>query len=177
MLYGNPNLTGVERTFDANEIIVTKTDLTGKITYGNNTFYKMAGCTEKDALGVQHNLIRHPEMPRAVFKLLWDTLAAGQEIFAYVNNRSLNGDNYWVLAHVTPSFDVSGNIISYHSSRRKPDRRLIDEKIVPLYKDLLAIEKAAASPKEGMNEAVNTVVKLLEDSKMNFNQLMFSLGM
>lgn len=176
MLYGNPSLTGVEKTFDADEIIVTKTDLTGKITYGNRTFYKLAGCTESQALGVQHNLIRHPEMPRAVFKLLWDTLQAGDEIFAFVNNRSLNGDHYWVLAHVTPSFDGSGNIVGYHSNRRKPDMKIVNEHIAPLYKDLLALEKAADSPKTGMEQAVNKVVGLLKETNMDFNQLMFSLG-
>lgn len=177
MLYGNPNLTGRERTFRSDEIIVTKTDLSGKIVYGNNTFYKLAGYDEKDVLGQQHNIIRHPDMPRGVFKLLWDTLQKGDEIFAYVNNRSLNGDHYWVLAHVTPSFNSNGDIISYHSNRRAPDRNLIDEKIIPLYRDLLALEKAEASPKEGMNKSVEAVVSLLKQNDMNFNQFMFSLGM
>ncbi len=177
MLYGNPQLTGKERTFGDDEIIVTKTDLTGKLTYGNRTFYKLAGCSESEALGHQHNIIRHPEMPRAVFQLLWDTLKAGDEIFAYVNNRAFNGDYYWVLAHVTPSFDMHGKIVGYHSNRRNPNRTVIQEKINPLYKDLLAAEKAAASPKEGLQNSVAAVHKLLDQSGMNFNQLMFSLGM
>ncbi|WP_420547538.1 PAS domain-containing protein [Curvivirga sp.] len=176
MLYGNPHLTGVERTFDENEIIVTKTDLAGKITYGNDTFYKMAGFSEKESLGKQHNIIRHPEMPRAAFKLVWDTLAAGEEVFAYVNNRSKNGDHYWVFAHITPSFDTSGKLVGYHSSRRKPNRSLIEEKIIPLYKDLLAVEKAASSPKEGMENAVQAVLDLLDQTGMGFNELMLSLG-
>lgn len=119
------SLTGVERTFSPDEIIVSKTDLTGKITYGNRTFYRLAGLEESDCLGVQHNLIRHPEMPRAVFKLLWDTIAAGEEIFAYVVNRSANGDHYWVFAHVTPSRDNSGRIVGYHSNRRVPNKKVI----------------------------------------------------
>jgi len=176
MLYGNPHLTGVEHTFDENDIIVTKTDTSGKITYGNDTFFKMAGFTEKEALGVQHNLIRHPEMPRAAFKLVWDTLAAGNEVFAYVNNRSKNGDHYWVFAHITPSYNANGQLVGYHSSRRKPHRQVITDTIEPLYKDLLNVEKSASSPKQGMEQAVQAVVDLLEQSKMGFNELMLSLG-
>lgn len=175
-LYGNPHLTGHERTFDPDEIIVSKTDLTGKITYGNRTFFKLAGIEEKDCLGVQHNLIRHPDMPRAVFNLLWQTIQGGDEIFAYVVNRSKNGDHYWVFAHVTPSRDSSGNIVGYHSNRRVPNRRVVEEHIVPLYKTLLEVEKSAASPSEGMDKSTRAVFDLLAEKKMNFNELMFALG-
>lgn len=76
--------TGKERFFNENELIVSKTDTGGRITYANDVFLRVAGLTENDALGAPHSLIRHPDMPRAVFKLLWDTIASGQEIFAYV---------------------------------------------------------------------------------------------
>ena len=78
----NPSLTGVERHFDDDEIIVSKTDLKGRITYGNRVFFRLAGYTEKECLGQPHSLIRHPEMPRCIFKLLWDTVEDKQEIFA-----------------------------------------------------------------------------------------------
>jgi len=175
-LYGNTQLTGVEKTFDADEIIVSKTDLTGKITYGNRTFYRLAGMQEKGCLGVQHNLIRHPNMPRAVFELLWNTLQGGKEIFAYVVNRSSNGDHYWVFAHVTPSLDSSGNIIGYHSNRRVPNRKVINEHIDPLYKKLLDVEKVAPTPKEGLKASCQAVVNLLTENKIGFNEFMFSLG-
>jgi PAS domain S-box-containing protein len=175
-LYGNPQLTGQERTFDEDDIIVTKTDLSGRMTYVNRTFLRMAGYTERECLGVQHNLIRHPHMPRAVFELLWKTLEAKQEIFAYVVNRSKNGDHYWVFAHVTPSFDAGGNVIGYHSNRRVPDMAIVNRHIVPLYDKLLKIEQAASSPKDGMAEAVQAVVDLLTENKVEFNELMFSLA-
>lgn len=175
-LYGNPSLTGVEKTFDSDEIIVTKTDLQGKLTYANRTFFKLAGYSEKECMGAQHNIIRHPEMPRSVFKLLWDTLEAGNEIFAYVNNRSRNGDFYWVFAHVTPSFDGSGKAVGYHSNRRLPDKQVVSQHIVPLYKKLLDVEKSNASPKAGMEAALGAVEALLKESKVGFNQFMFSLG-
>lgn len=175
-LYGNSSLTGSERTFGSDEIIVSKTDLKGNLTYGNRTFYKMSGYSEQECIGHQHNIIRHPEMPRCVFKLLWDTLQSGSEIFAYVNNRSKNGDNYWVLAHVTPSMDGSGNTIGYHSNRRVPNRDVISQHIVPLYEKLLKVEKENASPKAGMADSFEVVDDLLRQNKVGFNQFMFSLG-
>jgi len=101
-------LTGVERFFDADEVIVSKTDLKGRITYANRVFQRVAGYGEAELMGAPHSIVRHPAMPRCVFKLLWDTLEAKQEIFAYVINRARNGDHYWVFAHVTPSFDAGG---------------------------------------------------------------------
>jgi len=169
-------LSGIERTFEPDEVIVTKTDLSGKMTYVNPTFLKMAGYAERDCLGQPHNLIRHPEMPRAVFKLLWDTLQAGNEIFAYVNNRSMNGDYYWVFAHVTPSRDAAGEIVGYHSNRRVPNKQVIVEHIEPLYRQLLAQEQAETSPKTGLDKSFQSVVDLLGDAKLDFNQFMFSLG-
>ncbi|MBT3911191.1 MAG: PAS domain-containing protein [Rhodospirillaceae bacterium] len=175
-LYGNTQLTGIEKVFNADEIIVSKTDLTGKITYGNRIFYKMAGLNEKDCLNTQHNIIRHPDMPRAVFELLWNTLDDDKEIFAYVVNRSGNGDHYWVFAHVTPSFDGSGNKVGYHSNRRVPNKDVISKHIEPLYKNLMEIEKSAASPKDGINASYQAVVDLLAEKKLGFNELMFALG-
>lgn len=175
-LYGNKQLSGKEVYFGDDEIIVSKTDLTGKLTYGNRTFYKLAGLTEKQCIGQQHNIIRHPEMPRCVFDLLWSSLKSGEEIFAYVNNRSSNGDNYWVFAHVTPSYDASGKIVGYHSNRRVPNRKVLEKYIIPLYKDLLATEQAIASPKEALQASKSKLDNILKESGLTFNQWMFALN-
>lgn len=174
-LYGNTELTGKERFFK--DIIVSKTDLEGKITYANRTFMEVAGFPDdKACIGQPHNIIRHPDMPRAVFFLLWKTLQSNQEIFAYVINRALNGDHYWVLAHVTPSHDMNNNIIGYHSNRRVPNRSVIDNHIIPLYKKLIDIEKSEASSRVGMDKAFQAVVDLLTESKLSYNEFIFSLG-
>ena len=103
-------VTGTERFFQPDEIIVSKTDLKGAITYANRLFLSLADYTEQEVLDAPHSIVRHPEMPRCIFKLLWGTIQSGNEIFAYVMNRSKNGDHYWVLAHVTPSYDASGSM-------------------------------------------------------------------
>ena len=113
-------LTGNERKMGDNDIIVSKTNLKGHITYGNDVFCDIADYTVAEIIQAPHSILRHPKMPRCVFKLLWDQVAAGKEIFAYVLNKTKFGDEYWVLAHVTPSFDENGKITGYHSNRRKP---------------------------------------------------------
>ena len=114
--------TGVERFFPEDEVIVSKTDFKGRITYANETFLNIAGFTEDEILGQPHSIIRHPDMPRCVFKLLWDTIKARSEIFAYVLNMAKNGDHYWVFAHVTPTFDASGknHRLSFEPPRSRP---------------------------------------------------------
>lgn len=175
MAQSNASLTGVERTFSDNEIIVTKTDLKGRITYANRVFLRMAGLTEEEALGAPHSIIRHPHMPRCVFKLLWDTIEDGKEIFAFVDNRAMNGDNYWVLAHVTPSYDGAGNIVGYHSSRRTPDRTILNTVIEPLYKALHDEEQKHSSSKEGMAAGTNMLLEVLKQKGVGYDELIFSL--
>lgn len=168
-------LTGNERTFGENELIVSKTDLTGRITYANDVFLRIAGYTEAEILGQPHSVIRHPDMPRCVFKLLWDVIADGGEIFAYVINRAKNGDHYWVLAHVTPSFDTSGKIIGYHSNRRVPDMEIVHNTIVPLYKALKDEEDSHANRKDGMMAAFDTMVGLLAEKGVEYDEFIATL--
>ena len=168
------HLTGRERTFGENEIIVSKTDPKGIITYANRVFTRVSGFSEAELLGAPHNIVRHPDMPRCVFKLLWDVIAAGDEIFAYVINRCKNGDHYWVLAHVTPTFDQNGKIVSYHSSRRKPSRTAV-EQIIPVYRSLLEVEQSYADWREGMNASTQALVDQLGQIGVAYDEFVFSL--
>ena len=172
-----PNVkpTGVERTFDENEIIVSKTDLKGHITYANRTFIKVSGFSEAELLGAPHNIIRHPAMPRCVFKLLWDEIEAGREIFAYVINQCKNGDHYWVFAHVTPTFDESGRVIGYHSSRRVPDRQAVAA-AAGLYERLLAAEEAESDWRVGMEAGGRLLGEVLAEHSVDYEQFVFSLA-
>ena len=167
--------SGRERTFGEDEIIVTKTDLQGRITYANDVFLRVAGYTEAEVLGAAHSLVRHPDMPRSVFKLLWDTIERREEIFAYVLNMASNGDHYWVFAHVTPTFDANGTIIGYHSNRRTPDRKAV-EAIEPIYKVLLEIEARHGDDwRAGMNAAVAHLVTTLDSVGKPYDEFIFSI--
>lgn len=153
--------SGKERTFADDEIIVSKTDTKGRLTYVNDVFLSVSGFTEAELIGQPHSMIRHPEMPRCVFKLLWDTIASGKELFAYVINLAKSGEHYWVLAHVTPDFGPDGQIVGYHSNRRVPCRDAL-AKVQPLYQSLLKIEEAAVDRKQGMEAAFAALVDQLK---------------
>lgn len=166
--------TGRERTFDPDDVIVTKTDLKGRITYANQVFCDIAGVTEFEALGAPHSIIRHPDMPRAVFKLLWDTIEQGEEIFAYVVNMASNGDHYWVFAHVTPTLDASGRIVGYHSNRRVPKPDAVAA-LSGVYKMLKGIEDSNSDRTRGMNAAVEKLVSILDEKGVSYDEFIFSL--
>jgi PAS domain S-box-containing protein len=170
-----PTLTGRERHFDRDEIIVSKTDLAGRITYANRVFCRVAQFTEIELLGKPHNIIRHPDMPKCIFKFLWDTIQAGNEIFAYVVNRAKSGDHYWVFAHVTPTFGTDNQIVGYHSSRRLPDRAAVDT-MASLYRTLLAEEHKHTNPKDGMNAALTLLTGLLEEQRATYDEFIFQLA-
>jgi PAS domain S-box-containing protein len=167
--------TGREVHFAEDEIIVSKTDLRGIITYANDVFLRVSGYTEAELIGEPHNILRHPEMPRCVFKLLWDTVKSGHEIFAYVLNLSKDGSQYWVLAHVTPSFDTTGRHVGYHSNRRVPYPDAL-QKVVPLYAQLLAAEKRAASPNAGTEASFKMLTDLLRNKGMDYSEFVFGLS-
>ena len=159
----------MELSFNDNEIIVSKTDLKGRITYGNEVFIKLSGYEEHELLGKPHNIVRHKEMPKCIFKLLWERIQSGEEIFAYVVNQAKNGDHYWVFANVTPSFDNNGKIIGYYSVRRKPKSDAL-KTIEVLYATLLNAEKSG-----GVNASVKYLEETLLSKGKNYDEFILSL--
>ena len=168
-----PAPTNVEQFFDRSEIIVSKTDLKGRITYANRTFARLAGYSEAELLGQPHSIIRHPDMPRAVFKLLWDTLAERNEVFAYVKNLARDGSFYWVFANVTPDYDAAGNIIGYLSVRRAPKRSAV-QVLDGLYKLMLEAEQKAG-PKDACDASLALLVSVLNEKGMSYEELIHAL--
>lgn len=166
--------TGVERRFAENEVIVSKTDLRGHITYANSVFVRLAGWSEQELLGAPHSIVRHPDMPRCVFKLLWDRIQAGHEVFAYVLNMSRNGDHYWVHAHVTPTFDAAGKITGYHSNRRVADAESIAAASA-IYAALLAEEKARRTRPEGLTAGTALLEATLAKHGVTYDQWVWSI--
>ncbi|WP_321397795.1 PAS domain-containing protein [Emcibacter sp.] len=174
MLAATAGTSDQEVVFSEDDIIVSKTDLKGKIIYANDTFCDVSGYSVDELIGKPHNIIRHPDMPRCIFKFMWDTLGCGEEIFAYVKNSCRDGRFYWVLAYVTPSLDINGKVCGYHSSRRSPNRRVLP-KLEEIYAALRKTEQQASTPKEGMEQAGKQFEQMLADQKMTYNQFLFSL--
>lgn len=169
-----PTPTQNERSFGRDEIIVSKTDTKGRILYANDVFCRVGQYEEHELIGQPHSILRHPDMPRCVFQLLWDTISSGREIFAYVKNLAKSGDYYWVLAHVTPSYDKAGHIDGYHSNRRCPDPEAI-AKIEPVYKLLLEEERRHADRKQGQAAGIALLQKLLAERGQSYDEFVFSL--
>ena len=165
--------TAGERFLDEGDLIVTKTDLKGRLIYTNDVFLKISAVTEAQALGRAHNLIRHPDMPRGIFRLLWDTLTAGEELFAYVQNLALDGASYWVFAHVTPSFDADGAPCGYHSTRRAPHRRALDE-VRRTYAQMRDVE-ARHSGKDADVASLAWLTAQLAERGMSYSEWVWSL--
>ena len=163
-----------EKILKDDDFIVSKTDLRGRITYGNRTFSAYAGLAESEYLGKAHNLVRHPDMPRGVFKLLWSTIEQGQEVFAFVKNLAKDGSYYWVFANVTPSLDARGQCVGYYSVRRKASRKGI-ETVTALYRRMLQIEQSAPSQKDGIERSLAWVVQELQAMGKTYEQFVLSL--
>ena len=166
--------TGRARPFSRSEIIVSKTDAKGVITYANDVFLRVAQMEEAEALGAPHSIVRHPDMPRCVFKFLWDRIASGEECFAYVLNLASSGDHYWVFAHVTPTFDAAGRITGYHSNRRAPRDNAV-KVAAGLYAQLKAVEDAAPDKKTAMARGGAALGDFLKDKGLSYDELVFAL--
>ncbi len=122
------------------DLIISKTDPQGKLTYANRDFMRICGYTELQLLGKPHNLIRHPDMPRGAFRLMWKELQQGHEFFALVKNGTAFGGFYWVFANITPDYNNDGKLKGYYSVRRRPPRSALAA-ITPIYARMREIEQ------------------------------------
>jgi len=167
------NPTHKERVMRDNDFIVSKTDLKGLITYANKIFIEFCGFTQYELFNAQHNIIRHPDMPRAVFDLLWKTLQSGQEFNGYVKNMSKDGGFYWVFANVTPSYDNNQNVIGYYSVRRKPSQQAIAI-VEPIYKEMLQTEKNSGT-RDAIKNSTALLMSKLEQQGVSYDQFALSI--
>lgn len=156
-------------SLNTEDFIVSKTDLQGKITYCNKIFMQLAKYSEEELIGKPHSIVRHPDMPKAVFKLLWNRIKKGDEIFAFVKNLSKDGGYYWVFANVTASVDTNGKIIGYYSVRRKPNDEAI-KVIGEIYRNMVVLEKNGS-----MGASSKYLNDLLKKKNMSYDELIFSL--
>ena len=166
--------TGVERTFGPDELIVSKTDLRGRITYANDVFMRVSRYEEHELIGMPHNIVRHPDTPRALFGYVWKTVQSGEEVFAYIPNLASDGAHYWVLAHITPSTDGHGEVVGYHSNRRVPSARAVAE-AQSFYADVLAAERAQDDPVTSIDAGTETFNRKLGAQGMTYDEWFWDL--
>jgi aerotaxis receptor len=120
----NQPVTQRERSFPAHQRLISTTDLKGQITYCNDHFVEISGFARDELLRAPHNLVRHPDVPPAVFEHMWATLKQGRPWMGIVKNRCKNGDHYWVNAYITPVLE-NQQVVGYESVRVKPSAEQI----------------------------------------------------
>jgi len=148
--------------------IMSKTDQKGIIEYANDYFIEVSGYKEWELMGQSHNILRHPDTPKFVFKLLWDNLNKSKPIYAIVKNLAKDGRYYWVIADFKTKIDNQGN--RTHFARRKAIPKATKAKVEKLYHSMLEIEKAA-----GLDASKAYFQGLLEDAGVDYNTFIHNL--
>ncbi len=166
--------TGKQRLFPDDQIIVSKTDPKGRITYVNSVFVDVSGYSEAELMGAAHSIIRHPDMPRCIYKLLWDTLESGHELFAYVVNLCKNGDHYWVFAHVTPTWGDGGRIVGHHSNRRTASAHGVAV-AEGLYAQLRGVEARYPQKQDAVKAGLGELDRILAQAGQTYDEFVWSL--
>ncbi len=168
-----PTPTDVEREVTSIDMIVSKGDAEGNITYTNPIFMKISGYTQGELLDKPHSILRHPDMPKVVFKYLWDNLKEGKEVVAYVKNLCKDGSFYWVLAQVRTAKNPDGSFRNYVSTRKSVTDNA-KAAISELYAELLRMEQ-----EEGVDASEQALEAFLTEhgqSFETFNQFMIQLN-
>jgi PAS domain S-box-containing protein len=165
--------TSVERVMREEDFIVSMTDLKGLITYGNRIFIEFSGYTEAELLGTPHNIVRHPDMPRGIFKLLWDKIQNREECFIYMKDLARDGSYSWVFTNVTPTFDPAGNVTGYFSVRRKPKPNGV-KIMADIYRAMLEAEKRA-DPANAIAISTKILVDTLKEKGLSYDEFVLAI--
>ena len=168
-----PTLTDVEHEVTSVDMIVSKADEKGNITYTNPIFMKISGYTQAELLDQPHAILRHPDMPKVIFKYLWENIQAGKDVNAYVKNLCKDGGFYWVLAQVRVAKNPDGSFRNYVSTRKNitPTAK---GTISELYAKLLEVEKS-----DGVDASEKALMDFLAEngqSAETFNDFMMQLN-
>ena len=165
--------TNEEMLMKADDFIVSKTDGKGKITYCNEIFIEFSGYKESELINQPHNIIRHPDMPRSVYRMMWETIQKQQEFFGLVKNLSQTGAFYWTFANVTPSFNQQGQCVGFYSVRRQPNRKAV-EIIAPIYKSMIEEESKHSSSKAAMDASQLILDNAVAEYGITYNEFIYS---
>ena len=130
-----------EVSWDKSKVIISETDVYGRITNVNDVFCNVCGYSPEEMIGQPHSIIRHPDMPKLVFKLLWDNLKVGNNFIGVIKNLAKSGEYYWVITDFEMRRDATGNITHYIARRKSVPKAVIENYVAPLYETLLKLEK------------------------------------
>ena len=127
--------------WNKSQVVISETDVYGRITNVNDVFCNVCGYSPEEMIGQPHSIIRHPDMPKLVFKLLWDNLKVGNNFIGVIKNLAKSGEYYWVITDFEMRRDATGNITHYIARRKSVPKAVIENYVAPLYETLLKFEK------------------------------------
>jgi PAS domain S-box-containing protein len=159
-----------EVSWDKTQTIMSKTDLYGTIEYANEVFVDVCGYEDYELMAHPHNIVRHPDMPKVIFKVLWENIQKGNQFHGIVKNLAKSGRYYWVITNFEYSRDENGNIVNYIARRKAVPQDVITKHIEPLYKKLLQIEEAS-----GVGASEKYLIGFLEEQGLSYVDLITKL--
>jgi PAS domain S-box-containing protein len=162
-LFKQPTIIDKEVVWDKSRVIMSKTDHRGIIEYANEVFVDLCGYEDYELMGQPHSIIRHPDMPKVLFKVLWENLKQGVNFHAVVKNLAKSGRYYWVVTDFESAKNENGEITNYFGRRRAVPQEIITNHIEPLYKKLLQIEKAS-----GVEYSEKYLIGFLEEKNRSY---------
>lgn len=166
----HPTPTQKEIKLNPKRYIVSKTNSQGIIEYGNDYFVEVCGYKESELIGKPHSIVRHPDMPKVVFKMMWDRINKRQNIMAVVKNLAKSGDHYWVITEFEPKVDPITNEIISHTAFRKAAPQKAINTMAPIYAKLIEIEKEG-----GMEASEKYLREFLEEKKVTYDDFIDEL--
>ncbi|MWB94136.1 PAS domain-containing protein [Flavobacterium sp. GA093] len=158
-----PTPSDREVDWNKSKVLLSKTDTKGTILYANEAFIDVSGYDEFELIGQPHNIIRHPDMPKVIFKFLWDSIKANKNIHAIIKNMSKTGRYYWVITDFKIIADSDGEIAGFFGTRKSVPEEIITKFIEPLYKKLLHIEEAS-----GLRASEEYLIGFLEERNKTY---------
>ncbi|WP_264537585.1 PAS domain-containing protein [Flavobacterium sp. N1736] len=158
-----PTPSDREVDWNKTKVLLSKTDTKGTILYANEAFIDVSGYDEFELIGQPHNVIRHPDMPKVIFKFLWDSIKSNKNIHAIIKNMSKTGRYYWVITDFKIIADGDGEIVGFFGTRKSVPEEIIVKFIEPLYKKLIHIEEVS-----GIEASENYLIGFLEERKKTY---------
>ncbi|CAA6806018.1 MAG: SIGNAL-TRANSDUCTION SENSOR PROTEIN-PAS/PAC domain [uncultured Sulfurovum sp.] len=168
MIY-RPIILDEEIKFSKKKFVVSKTDVEGNILFVNQNFCDITGYRQQELIGEPHNVLRHPDMPKAIFYMIWKSLLAGMEVSAIVKNVAKSGKYYWVIADFSMQRDNYGKLETFTSFKRTAPKH-VSENMTLLYHGMLSAER-----KGGLEASLRFLEMFLEEKQMSYNEYLEDL--
>ena len=150
--------------WNKSQVVISETDVYGRITNVNDVFCNVCGYSPEEMIGQPHSIIRHPDMPKLVFKLLWDNLKVGNNFIGVIKNLAKSGEYYWVITDFEMRRDATGNITHYIARRKSVPKAVIENYVAPLYETLLKLEKVGGME---LKDYIDFIIDVMNENREN----------